>query len=131
MRRSDVNYKLSAAAFYQSLWIIYVGTVNFSVFRRRRIAFSPFSSYNRIKDVLKEETMKTKEDLTALREEVEALGEKLAELSDDELAEVSGGVDENTILSKYLKKIAPDKSKTLVDKGGSTLSFDSTVDIDR
>ena len=75
--------------------------------------------------------MKTKEDLTALREEVEALGEKLAELSDDELAEVSGGVDENTILSKYLKKIAPDKSKILVDKGGSTLSFDSTVDIDR
>ena len=75
--------------------------------------------------------MKTKEDLTALREEVEALGEKLAELNDDELAEVSGGVDENTILSKYLKKIAPDKSKILVDKGGSTLSFDSTVDIDR
>ena len=91
MRRSDVNYKLSAAAFYQRLWIIYVGTVNFSVFRRRRIAFSPFSSYNRIKDVLKEKTMKTKEELTALREEVEALGEKLAELSEDELAEVSGG----------------------------------------
>ena len=36
-------------------------------------------------------TMKTKEELNALKEEVEALNKKLAELSVEELAQVSGG----------------------------------------
>ena len=35
--------------------------------------------------------MKTKEELNALKEEVEALNKKLHELSDEELAQVSGG----------------------------------------
>ena len=35
--------------------------------------------------------MKTKEELNELKEEVETLNEKLHELSDDELAQVSGG----------------------------------------
>ena len=35
--------------------------------------------------------MKTKEELNALKEEVETLNKKLAELSEDELAEVAGG----------------------------------------
>ena len=35
--------------------------------------------------------MKTKEELNALKEEVEALNKKLAELTDEELAQVSGG----------------------------------------
>ena len=35
--------------------------------------------------------MKTKEELTALKEEVDALSKKLAELSDEELAQVAGG----------------------------------------
>ena len=35
--------------------------------------------------------MKTKEELNALKEEVETLNNKLAELTDEELAEVSGG----------------------------------------
>ena len=35
--------------------------------------------------------MKTKEELTALKEEVEALSKKLAGLSEEELAEVTGG----------------------------------------
>ena len=35
--------------------------------------------------------MKTKEELNALKEEVETLNQKLAELTDEELAEVSGG----------------------------------------
>ena len=35
--------------------------------------------------------MKTKEELNALKEEVETLNAKLAELSEDELAQVSGG----------------------------------------
>ncbi len=37
--------------------------------------------------------MKTKEDLNALMSEVEVLSKKLAELSEDELAQVIGGVD--------------------------------------
>ena len=36
---------------------------------------------------------KTKEELNALKEEVETLNKKLAELTDEELAQVSGGVD--------------------------------------
>ena len=37
--------------------------------------------------------MKTKEELTALKEEVETLNKKLHELTDEELAQVSGGGD--------------------------------------
>ena len=36
--------------------------------------------------------MKTKEELNALKEEVETLNKKLAELTEEELAQVSGGV---------------------------------------
>ena len=36
--------------------------------------------------------MKTKEELCALKEEVETLNKKLAELTEDELAQVVGGV---------------------------------------
>ena len=36
--------------------------------------------------------MKTKEELNALKEEVETLNKKLAELTDEELAQVSGGL---------------------------------------
>ena len=36
--------------------------------------------------------MKTKEELNALKEEVEALNSKLAELSEEELAQVAGGL---------------------------------------
>ena len=37
--------------------------------------------------------MKSKEELNALKEEVETLNKKLAELTEDELAQVSGGVE--------------------------------------
>ena len=37
--------------------------------------------------------MKTKEELNALKEEVETLNKKLAELTDEELAQVTGGND--------------------------------------
>ena len=36
--------------------------------------------------------MKTKEELNALKEEVETLNKKLHELTDEELAQVAGGV---------------------------------------
>lgn len=36
--------------------------------------------------------MKTKEELNALKEEVEAVGKKLKDLSEDELKEVTGGM---------------------------------------
>ena len=36
--------------------------------------------------------MKTKEELTTLKGEVEALNEKLAELTEEELEQVTGGV---------------------------------------
>ena len=39
--------------------------------------------------------MKTKEELNALKEEVETVSRKLHELTEEELAQVSGGVDFN------------------------------------
>ena len=36
--------------------------------------------------------MKTKEELNALREEAENLGKKLAELTEEELSQVAGGI---------------------------------------
>ena len=41
--------------------------------------------------------MKTKEELNALKEEVEALNQKLAELSEEEIAQVSGGESYGTL----------------------------------
>ena len=37
--------------------------------------------------------MKTKEELNALKEEVETLNKKLAELTEEELAQVTGGLN--------------------------------------
>ena len=53
--------------------------------------------------------MKTKEELNALKEEVETLNKKLAELSEEELKQVAGGsVDDvfqryNEDISDYLR----------------------------
>ena len=41
--------------------------------------------------------MKTKEELNALKEEVEALNKKLAELSEEELVQVAGGSTDESI----------------------------------
>ncbi len=43
--------------------------------------------------------MKTKEELNELKREVETLNQKLAELSEDELAEVTGGMQGSAIES--------------------------------
>ena len=50
--------------------------------------------------------MKTKEDLNALMEEIKALKEKLAELSEDELEQVTGGAItvEDWIVHEYEPK---------------------------
>ncbi len=42
--------------------------------------------------------MKSKEELTALKEEVETLNKRLDELTDEELAQVSGGDGKNKLL---------------------------------
>lgn len=39
--------------------------------------------------------MKTKEELNALKEEVETVSKKLHELTEEELAQVSGGADDS------------------------------------
>ena len=39
--------------------------------------------------------MKTKEELNALKEEVETVSKKLDELTEEELAQVSGGADDS------------------------------------
>ena len=44
--------------------------------------------------------MKTKEELNALKSEVEALNKKLAELTEEELAQVVGGTENNSTIVK-------------------------------
>ena len=50
--------------------------------------------------------MKTKEELSALKEEAKALNEKLSALTDEELTQVTGGAGEGTESCPYWKKAA-------------------------
>ena len=52
--------------------------------------------------------MKTKEELNALKEEVETLNKKLAELTEEELAQVSGGAAGSVQFFKGLGFIKPE-----------------------
>ena len=47
--------------------------------------------------------MKTPEELEALKEELETMNKKLAELTEAELAQVSGGADELPTNRAYFK----------------------------
>ncbi|MBQ0037196.1 MAG: bacteriocin [Clostridiales bacterium] len=73
--------------------------------------------------------MKTKEELNALKEEVETLNAKLAELTDEELAQVTGGLlpkdyyeniiqnspeQDKNILQTYKKDIGSDKNAKVI-----------------
>ena len=51
--------------------------------------------------------MKTKEELNALKEEVEALNKKLSELTEEELAQVSGGDTPVRNITSEWKHFAP------------------------
>ena len=61
--------------------------------------------------------MKTKEELNALKEEVETVSRKLHELTDEELAQVSGGV-----LPAIHRE--PGREPVIIDTGDLT-KFDS------
>ena len=73
--------------------------------------------------------MKTKEELNALKEEVETLSKKLAALNEEELAQVAGGIlpkdyyeniilnspeKDNHILQTYKKDIGSDKNAKVI-----------------
>ena len=68
-----------------------------------------------------ENAMKTKEELNALKNEVETLDKKLTALSDEELAQVSGGSDDIVdfismvyeTVTKPLKQAEEEKDKLL------------------
>lgn len=62
-----------------------------NVFEMKAIALLPFPSHKTAEKAKGETVMKTKAELNALKEDIKAIIEKLAELSDDELAQVSGG----------------------------------------
>ena len=62
--------------------------------------------------------MKTKEELNALKEEVEAVNKKLAELTEEELEQVSGGIDFNLLRTLMGIIFEPPASMT----GGQTVS---------
>ena len=63
--------------------------------------------------------MKTEEELNALKEEVETVNKKLAELSEDELMQVTGGFafDRGFITPYYTDGFT-------VDEGADTMPFD-------
>ena len=63
--------------------------------------------------------MKTKEELNAIKEKVETLNRKLAELSEDELDQVIGGLnfDRGSITPYYTDGFN-------VDEGAGTIPFD-------
>ena len=46
--------------------------------------------------------MKTKEELKALKEKIETLNEKLRELTEEELAQVSGGQHADELICEYM-----------------------------
>ena len=50
--------------------------------------------------------MKTKEELNALKEEVEALNAKLAELSEEEMAQVTAGVVHGIVATAHKSDFA-------------------------
>ena len=58
--------------------------------------------------------MKTKEELEALKEEVEALNKKLMDLTDEELARVTGGLAPGR---NYWKGNTREKKDTTRDEG--------------
>lgn len=48
--------------------------------------------------------MKTKEELNALKKEVETMSRKLAELTDDELTQVTGGVNFGNLSQVHIRE---------------------------
>ena len=56
--------------------------------------------------------MKTAEELNALKKEVETLNKKLAELTEEELTQVAGGME--TFICPYCGCYLPSKSKVAV-----------------
>ena len=73
--------------------------------------------------------MKTQEELNAIKEEIEALNKKLAELTEEELEQVTGGIlpkdyyeniiqnsvkENNLILQTYKKDIGSDKNAKVI-----------------
>ena len=60
---------------------------------------------------------KTKEELNALKKEVEAVNEKLQELTPEEIAQVTGGVDPDPLGSWSLTEayLTPGRTSQLVN----------------
>ena len=74
--------------------------------------------------------MKTKEELNTLKDEAETLKGKLAELSEDELGEVTGGLGSAVEILKTLngKAInAVNDTNTEVDRGAIQKEIDASV----
>ena len=74
--------------------------------------------------------MKTKEELNALKEEVETLNRKLAELSDDTLDNVIGGLGSSeTILRTLKEKVinAANDTNTDVDRAAIQKELNASI----
>ena len=68
--------------------------------------------------------MKTKEELNALKEEVETLNKKLAELTEDELEQVSGG-----FVPIPYHKLGSLNGELTIERGGKSYAKDLLDDV--
>ena len=68
--------------------------------------------------------MKTKEELNALKEEVETLNKKLAELTEDELEQVSGG-----FVPIPYHDLRPLNGELTIERGGKNYAKDLLDDV--
>ena len=64
--------------------------------------------------------MKTKEELNALKEEAEAVNKKLHELTEEELAQVSGGGLERVLLFTKGASEVPGRERDIGDEDAET-----------
>ena len=75
--------------------------------------------------------MKTKEELNALKEEVETLNKKLAELSEDELKQITGGQNVMPVIFAGTKEVDEQiisgfvpKTEPVMSPSGESSPFD-------
>ena len=65
--------------------------------------------------------MKTQEEMNALKEEVVTLNEKLHELTEEELAQVTGGIDPDHISTARYENLDDFIENTIVKLAGAPL----------
>ena len=62
--------------------------------------------------------MKTKEELISIKKEVESLNKKLAELSEEELSQVTGGIQDVFVGQSAGRQVSDEMQGKIIGRGG-------------